>query len=178
MDSNEPATESTAGDSKPVELRSSGSPPIAVVKTEALSVPDGGSASAALPATDDKATGVHCAPSEVAVAVAIASGDAKPAAADASAPAAASSAAPTNAEDIRVYVSNIGQVCEQLLAAWSALREVFRIPRRQQAEQRKEAEKQLDDWTEAQRTLALPLIACKLNYEMCIDQQYFIIINQ
>ena len=158
MDTNEPATtESTSGNSKSVELSSSDSPPIAIVKTEALSAPDGGAVSNAL-----AATGEHCTSSEVAVA----SGDAKPAT-DASAPAAASSPAPTNAEDIRVYVNNIGQVCEQLLAAWSSLREVFRIPRRQQAEQRKEAEKQLDDWTQAQRTLALPLLACKLNYEIC-----------
>ena len=149
MDTNEAATaESPAGDSKPVELRASDSP-VALVKTEALPAPEpeGGALSTALPAAGVAATGECSAPSDAAAAVA--SGEAK-CAADACAPT-------TDAEDIRVYVSNIGQVCEQLLAAWSALREVFRIPRRQLAEQRKEAEKQLDDWTQAQRTLAMPV---------------------
>lgn len=138
-------------ESKPAELSANDSP--SIVKAEPLSAPltETGTAAAASTA----ATGDRCAPS----------GESKPesSSAEAAAPAPGSGpsgsgsggVAPANAEDIRVYVNNIGEVCEQLLAAWSSLREVFRIPRRQQAEQRKEAEKQLDDWTEAQSTRAL-----------------------
>lgn len=147
-------------ESKPAELSANDSP--SIVKAEPLSAPltETGTAAAASTA----ATGDRCAPSGESKLESSSAEAAAPAPGSGPSGSGSGGVAPANAEDIRVYVNNIGEVCEQLLAAWSSLREVFRIPRRQQAEQRKEAEKQLDDWTEAQSTRALLVLRSTRDY--------------
>ena len=47
---------------------------------------------------------------------------------------------------LETYRETIRALCAQLLASWSSLKEVFRIPRKQIAQERRETEENLDAW--------------------------------